>query len=104
MPRTHATVAISLHPDLREEARQRAQELGFGNSFSAYVAKLIAEDIRGAEAAREPAAPYRVSSAADPAARLQAEVKALEQEMIEDSLRTLEQPAPRRPRTPKGAK
>lgn len=48
MPRTHATVAISLHPDLREEARQRAQELGFGNSFSAYVAKLIAEDIRAA--------------------------------------------------------
>jgi hypothetical protein len=53
MPRTHATVAISLHPDLREEARQRAQELGFGNSFSAYVARLIAEDVRKADTLRD---------------------------------------------------
>ena len=104
MPRTHATVAISLHPELREEARQRAQELGFGNSFSAYVAKLIAEDIRGAEAAREPAAPYRVNSAADPGERHRAEVQALASDVIEHNLDKLNPPTPRRPRKPKGAK
>lgn len=61
MPRTHATVAISLHPELREDARQRAQQLGFGNSFSAYVAKLIAEDIRSADVLR--AAPRQCEQA-----------------------------------------
>lgn len=61
MPRIHATVAISLHPDLREEARQRAQELGFGNSFSAYVARLIAEDVRKADTLRD-APPYRTQA------------------------------------------
>lgn len=57
MSRTHETVAISLHPELRDEARQRAAQLGFGNSFSAYVAKLIAEDLRRADTLRDALSP-----------------------------------------------
>lgn len=42
--------SISLEPDLAQRAVERAAALGFGNSFSAYVAKLIRDDIaeRGA--------------------------------------------------------
>jgi hypothetical protein len=40
--------SISLDPDLAERAEQRAAALGFSTSFSAYVAKLIADDLAGA--------------------------------------------------------
>lgn len=45
MSRTHKTVSISLTPELIELAKNRAIELGFKNSFSAYVAKLVEEDV-----------------------------------------------------------
>jgi hypothetical protein len=63
MPRTHATVAISLHPELRAQAQRRADGLGFRNSFSAYVAKLIADDLQKHDAAGESSPPYKVASA-----------------------------------------
>lgn len=75
MSRTHATVAISLLPELRDEARQRAEELGFGNSFSAYIARLIAEDLRQADSLRDapatvaPPTPRPVSYAPKPKKR-----------------------------------
>lgn len=63
MSRIHQTVAISLHPELRAAAQGRAEELGFRNSFSAYVAKLIAEDVRQADSAKD--APLSPEQAAD---------------------------------------
>jgi hypothetical protein len=54
--RTHVTVAISLHPELRAQAQRRAEALGFRNSFSAYVAKLIADDLHEQVAAPSSAA------------------------------------------------
>lgn len=63
MPRTHKTFAISLHPKLREAALVRATELGFQNSFSAYVAKLIGEDVRN----HAPADTIITAAALDPA-------------------------------------
>lgn len=44
MPPTKKT-SISLDPSLENRAKQRADELGFANSFSAYIAKLIRDDL-----------------------------------------------------------
>jgi len=49
--RKHKTVGVSLSPKLREEAAQRARELGL--SFSRYVAQCLENHLRGA---LEPAA------------------------------------------------
>ena len=45
MPRTHTNVSLSITPELMREAKEVAEAKGFGNSFSAYVAKLIADDV-----------------------------------------------------------
>jgi hypothetical protein len=44
MPPTKKT-SISIDPTLAARALRRAAQLGFQNSFSAYVAKLIREDL-----------------------------------------------------------
>jgi hypothetical protein len=44
MPGSHKT-SISLDADLMAKAERRADALGFGNSFSAYIAKLIRDDV-----------------------------------------------------------
>lgn len=46
MPRTQRPIAISITPDLLQLAKQRAKDLGFENSFSAYVKWLITEDLK----------------------------------------------------------
>jgi hypothetical protein len=48
--------SISLDPDLAQRASDRANALGFGNSFSAYVAKLIREDLAEGDALAESSA------------------------------------------------
>lgn len=45
MPRKHQNVSVSITPELHKRALERAEDLGFGNSFSAYVQKLIKEDL-----------------------------------------------------------
>lgn len=47
MPRKHKQVSISITPELLKRAHARAEQMGFGNSFSAYVAKLIRNDLAG---------------------------------------------------------
>lgn len=65
MSRTHKTVAISLRPELQADALARAKELGFQNSFSAYVAKLIADDLASQQPAVLRDAPITVERVAD---------------------------------------
>lgn len=46
MPPGTKKTSISLDPDLEQRAKQRAEQLGFKYSFSAYVASLIRDDIK----------------------------------------------------------
>lgn len=52
MPRTQKPVAISIDPELHIRAKARAKGMGFKHSFSAYVQKLIEEDVEAFEAAQ----------------------------------------------------
>jgi hypothetical protein len=52
-----------LHPHVRDAAKRRAQALGFGNSFSAYIAKLLADDLAAHPAPTKPASPSSVTAA-----------------------------------------
>lgn len=46
-------VSVSLNPETLPAAKKRAQKLGFTNSFSAYVQKLVDDDLeQSAEAAK----------------------------------------------------
>lgn len=45
MPTRYVKTSISLAPDIVKQAEERAKELGFENSFSAYIQKLIREDL-----------------------------------------------------------
>lgn len=54
MSRQYQSTAISLHPELLARAKSRAAKLGFATSFSAYVAKLISEDLASRAEADKP--------------------------------------------------
>ena len=43
--------SVSIRKDLYQRAEARAKELGFENSFSAYVSKLITDDTERKQAA-----------------------------------------------------
>lgn len=51
--RSTVNTSLSLAPDFLEQAKARARELGFENSFSAYVAKLIRDDLRVSSRAKD---------------------------------------------------
>lgn len=58
MPPGYHKTSISLSPEVATAAAKRARELGFENSFSAYIQKLIREDLaRDAGALHEHPAP-----------------------------------------------
>ena len=50
-------------------AERRADALGFGNSFSAYIAKLIRDDIAERGALSETPTTYKIKRADDPPKR-----------------------------------
>lgn len=43
--RTHQKISVSFRPEQVKPMKARAKELGFSNSFSAYIQKLIDEDL-----------------------------------------------------------
>lgn len=45
MPRKHTNIGLSITPELYKLAMERAERLGFENSFSAYIQKLIKDDL-----------------------------------------------------------
>lgn len=69
MPRTHTNVSVSITPELMKAAKQAAANKGFGNSFSAYVAKLIADDIAGSPELTETPPAFRATAAAETVAK-----------------------------------
>lgn len=60
--KTYKTYAISLPPELKARAEARAARLGFGNSFSAYIARLLQDDLAEAALATAWEAEYRTCS------------------------------------------
>ena len=62
--RTHKKVSVSFQPGQHPAAKARAKELGFKNSFSAYVQKLIDDDIAlgGKTTTRTPGGPPTINS------------------------------------------
>lgn len=68
MPTRYHKTSISLAPEIAKLAEERAKELGFENSFSAYIQKLIREDLeREATSTTAPSKPVAppTSSRAD---------------------------------------
>jgi hypothetical protein len=63
MPREHKAIAISIRPELLKKAKARAEKQGFGNSFSAYVTKLIRDDLEKASVPYPPHRNHDISTA-----------------------------------------
>lgn len=68
MPGSHKT-SISLDAELMVRAERRAAALGFANSFSAYIAKLIRDDVAERKALAETPATYTVKRTTEPTKR-----------------------------------